>query len=324
MMDRNTATNGGHGAKRGGLRRAKRGAVLAVAAVLAALAPAHADDAPGSAIHGFGSFQLSNDYITPRGLLVTDEGVTGQALGGLVFVLPAGFSLVAGVWNDVDSGRQHDLPNTKSWTEEDFFAGVNYMVTKRLKLSATYDVWTFPSGSPSTEQNLEFVAAYDDGDKSRAWSIKPHAEVFWAVSSPSSVVVLGRAASRGTTAYLELGAEPTYAFKSIPVTLSMPSWISVGPSEFWCEQGSGAAQAAASIKGRGCGSNNFGVLSTGLTAKTPASFIPARYGSWYLYGGFQYYNLLNGALVDAQALTIASQKGRRNVVNGFAGIGFGF
>jgi hypothetical protein len=249
--------------------------------------------------------------------------VTAQALTGLVLLLPADFSVVAGVWNDVDADRQH-LPGTKAWAEEDFFAGVNYMLTQRIKLSATYDIWTFPAGAPSTEQNIEFVASYDDGEKGRAWSLQPHAEIFWAVSSPSSVVVLGRPASQGTTAYLELGATPTYAFKSVPVTVTMPTWVSVGPSEFWCQQSSGAASAAASIKGRGCGGNNFGVLSTGLTAKTPASFIPARYGNWYLYGGLQYYNLLNGALVDAQALTIASPGGHRNVVNGFAGIGFGF
>lgn len=323
-MESERGTGDERGVKRAGWRRTLVRFAAAILVELGSVYAVHADDAPGSAIHGFGSFQLSNDYITPRGLLVTDEGVTGQILGGLVFVLPDNFSIVAGAWNDIDSGRQHDLANTKSWTEEDFFAGVNYQLTKRIKLSATYDIWTFPSGSPSTEQNVEFVASYDDSDKSRAWSLKPHVEIFWAVSSPSSVVVLGRPASQGTTAYLELGAEPTYAFKSIPVTLSMPTWVSVGPSEFWCEQSSGAAQAAASIKGRGCGGNNFGVFSTGLTAKTPTSFIPARYGSWYLYGGFQYYNLLNGALVDAQALTINSTGGRRNVVNGFAGIGFGF
>jgi hypothetical protein len=282
-----------------------------------------ADDAPPSAIHGFGFLQASNDYITPRGLLVTNEGVAVQFLGGLVFLLPDDFSIVAGAWNDLDYVHQHK-PGVGAWVEEDFFAGVNYNLTRQLKLSVTYDSWNFPSGAPSNEQNIEFTAAFDDSKPGRAWSLQPHATVFWAIASPSSVVVLGRPANEGTTAYLELGVTPTLTLKRIPVTLSAPTWVSVGPSEFWCEQSSGAAQAAAAIKGRGCGGNNFGVFSTGLTAKTNVGFIPPQYGHWYVYAGAQYFNLLNGALVDAQALTIGSVDGHRDVVNGFAGIGFGF
>lgn len=311
------------GNRAGRQQRALSWAGALLAGLAAGLLPAQADDAPGSAIHGFGSFQLSNDYITPRGLLVTDEGVTAQALAGIVFLLPDNFSIAAGAWNDLDAVHEH-TPGTGAWVEEDFFAGLTYKPTKQIKLSATYDSWNFPSGAPSNEQNIEFVAAYDDSAPGRAWSLQPHAEIFWAIASPSSVVVLGRPANEGTTAYLELGLTPTYAFKSVPLTVTLPTWVSVGPSEFWCYQSGGSAQAAEAIKGRGCGGNNFGVFSTGLTAKTPASFVPARYGDWYFYGGFQYFNLLNGALVDAQALTIGSPEGHRNVVNGFAGIGFGF
>lgn len=285
--------------------------------------PALADASPGSAIHGFANAQASNDYITPRGLLVTNEGLTEQYVAGLVLVLPQNFSVVVGSWNDVDAFHQH-TPGTGAWVEEDFFAGVNYQVTKQLKLSATYDSWNFPSGSPSNEQNIEFIATFDDSQVGRSWSIQPHAEIFWAISSPSSVVVLGRPANAGTSAYLEIGAKPTLKLDSFPLTLTMPTWISVGPSEFWCDSASGAAMAAKSIKGIGCGGNNFGVFSTGLTATTPLSFIPSQYGGWSVFIGLQYFNLLNGALVDAQALTINSPSGHRNVFNGIAGFSLGF
>lgn len=308
-------------------RPAARKSILAgllIVAMGCAALPVAADDAPPSAIHGFGSLQLSNDYITPRGLLVTNEGVTAQALVGLVMVLPANFALVAGSWNDVDAVHRH-LPGTGAWTEEDFFAGFSYSPTKQIKLSATYDSWNFPSGSPSNEQNIEFVAAYDDSAPGRAFSIQPHAEIFWAVASPSSTVVLGQPANSGTTAYLELGVTPTLAFTGIPLTLTVPTWISAGPADFWCDTKSGSLDqtVVAPVKGRSCGNNHLGVFSTGLTAKTPASFIPAQYGHWYFYAGAQYFNLLNRALVDAQLLTVNST-GHRGVVNGFAGIGFGF
>ena len=42
---------------------------------------------PGLDIHGFFDVSFKNDYITPRGLLVTNTGLTTQALMGLVFDL---------------------------------------------------------------------------------------------------------------------------------------------------------------------------------------------------------------------------------------------
>ena len=43
--------------------------------------------APTSDIHGFFDVTFANDYITPRGLLVTNTGLTTQVLSGLVFDL---------------------------------------------------------------------------------------------------------------------------------------------------------------------------------------------------------------------------------------------
>lgn len=288
--------------------------------------PAHADASPGSAIHGFGSLQFSNDYITPRGLLVTNEGVTAQGLGGLVFILPKGFSAVAGAWNDIDAVHQH-APGVGAWVEEDFFIGVGYQATKRLKFSVTYDNWNFPGTPPAVpdnEQNIEFTVNYDDASPSSLLSLQPHATLFWAVASHSSTVVLGRPANEGTSAYLELGVTPTLAVRGTPITVTMPTWVSVGDPRFWCENSSATAMIVEGVKGRGCTANNFGVFTTGLTVKSGLPFISSAYGSWYVYAGVQYYNLLNGALVDAQYLTIGSPDGHRNVVNGLAGIGFGF
>jgi hypothetical protein len=67
-------------------------------------------------IHGFFDVQFKNDYITPRGLLVTNTGLTTQVLSGLVLDLyknPNGFinkvSFVGGTWNDpVERAAQSD------------------------------------------------------------------------------------------------------------------------------------------------------------------------------------------------------------------------
>lgn len=302
------------------MRRQIRGAVAVLVGglfALASLATQAADAVPGSAIHGFGDMTFKNDYITPRGLLVTNQGVTTQVLAGLVFLTPGNTSIVAGVWNDINSdGAKYAMPSkVGAWNEFDYFVGLNWQATQALKLGVSYVVFLSPPGVFETEHNVEFSASYKD-----PYSLNPYLKVFWAVGGDSTVV-LGR---RGDTFDVEIGAAPSYTFKSSGVTISAPTWITVGPSSYWCDSNAGAAMFAASIKGRGCADSNFGVFSTGLKASIPITAIGRQYGSWSFNTGVQYYNVLNGSLVDAQALTVNSPKGYRNVIVPFAGFGFGF
>lgn len=305
------------------MRRQIRGmAGLAAALVLGLLAnlpmlASAAEAAPGSAIHGFGDVAFKNDYITPRGLLVTNQGVTTQILAGLVFLTPGNTSIVVGAWNDINSDpAKYVLPSkTGAWNEFDYFVGLNWQATQSLKLGVSYVVFLSPPDAFQTEHNIEFAANYKD-----PYSLNPYVKVFWAVGGDSTVV-LGR---RGDTFDVEIGAAPSYTFKASGVTISAPTWITVGPSSYWCDSSAGAAIFAASIKGRGCADSNFGVFSTGLKASVPITAIGPQYGGWSFNAGVQYYNVLNGSLVDAQALTVNSPKGYRNVVVPFAGFGFGF
>ena len=79
-------------------------------------------------IHGFGDISIKNDYITPRGLLVTNTGLTTQILAGLawdIYKNKTGFindvSVYGGVWNDLWSKQNH--PQVGSWNEFDWFVG---------------------------------------------------------------------------------------------------------------------------------------------------------------------------------------------------------
>src|SRR5467141_1199085 len=81
-------------------------------------------------VHGFVDLSFKNDYITPRGLLVTNTGLTTQALMGLALDLykdKGGFvnliSVYGGMWNDVWSKQNH--PIVKDWNEVDWFLGVS-------------------------------------------------------------------------------------------------------------------------------------------------------------------------------------------------------
>ena len=59
-------------------------------------------------IHGFFDVTFANDYMTPRGLLVTNTGLTTQIVSGLTFSLYKdpntwinSFSITAGTFNDL-------------------------------------------------------------------------------------------------------------------------------------------------------------------------------------------------------------------------------
>ena len=282
-----------------------------IAAALAAL-PAVAQADEPSAIHGFFDYSLKNAYITPRGLLVTNKGMTMQILGGLAFDLyddPKGtinsVNFTAGVWNDIATSQ--NAPKVSSWNEFDWFFGPQVTFLKDWTAGATFVQFLSPPGAFKPETNIEFTLNFNDSPYLKPISIHPYAKLFWEVSGPSTVVL----GEKGSTFDVELGITPTLEVKpgGIPVTFTMPTWITVGPASYWG------------------GTSNVGVFSTGLRASTPLSFIPSRFGGWYVDAGVQYYNLINGKLVAAQMLTLGTARnteGNNNIWVGTVGIGFGF
>jgi len=268
------------------------------------LAPsmARADDAPPLAIHGFGDFQLSNDYLTPRGLLVTDKGVTIQVLTGLVFDFyqapnaPVNdIALVAGIWNDVDTA-QH-ATNVGGWNEFDWFIGPDFKIGSNLDLSIQYVQFISPPGNFNDEQNLETSLKFSD-NLSPNFTINPYVKWFYAISGSSTVVT----GAKGGTFDVEIGAVPTVNLS--PVTLSFPTWVTVGPADYWG------------------GTDNWGVVTTGIKATVPLDFIPPQLGHWSAHVGAQYYNMLNDELVRAQGLVGTGS--HRNEVVFAGGFGYGF
>jgi hypothetical protein len=105
-----------------------------------------------------------------------------------------------------------------------------------------------------------------------------------------------------------------YGFNLI---VSAPSWITVGPANFW----NGGTLGLKNERSK------FGVVSTGLRGEIPIPYIPKSLGSWYIDGGVQYYHLINDNLLQAQTVTLGVRSlkaAHRNVTVGYAGIGFRF
>jgi hypothetical protein len=281
----------------------------------------------GSRIHGFMDFRLATAYITPRGLTVVDTGVQFQPLGGLVFDLYQGdgpindVSVIGGAWSDFTSSHRLSDGNADIWNEVDFFASVDVKFLKNFDFTATISPWLFPTvgstpeNNPHTEYNADFKLGYNDSDLLGAFALHPYADLFWNFAGQSSpVVAQATLGQNDKTFYVELGIAPSYTFKAItdyPITLTMPSYVSVGDSSFWGQD-----------PGNGDRSN-LGVASTGLKASMPLSFIPSDFGNWNAYVGVTYIYTCNPALsyVDEHVLGNADS---HNLVYGYAGVGFSF
>jgi len=269
------------------------------------------DSAPSPVVHGFNDFTFKNDYITPRGLLVTNKGLTIQAVNGFAANMyhsaegPLNdINFVTGIFNDINPGNKP----SPVWNELDAFMGLNFNLYKDWLFGMQYVAFISPTQAKfETENNLEFTLGYDDGGR---WfapiSIKPYAKLFFTAGG-GSTVVLGQVPSFD----VELGGIPTWDLHpyEVPIILTTPTWITVGPSNFWG------------------GSNNFGVFSTGINAKMPLGSGSSRFGEWSLNFGVQYYNLINSQLRNAQeviGVVSPGSSGYRNVFVFAAGLGFHF
>jgi hypothetical protein len=296
--------------------------------------------APTSDIHGFFDVSFKNDYITPRGLLVTNTGLTTQILMGLsgdVYKDKAGFinlvSLYGGVWSDLWSDQPDFIAANGNingdrtdrvgvWNEFDWFVGMNIKFAQDWTFGVQYIEFISPPHLfPGVERNIEFSLAYDDSKWNTVLPLHPYVKLFWAADGPSTVVF----GKQGDTFDVEFGLVPTLDLNKykIPVVLTAPTWVTVGPSTYWNNGVTGCGPTPASP----CESSNAGVFSTGLTGRTPLTFMPPNLGKWSVYAGFQYYYLINDTLLLAQTATGTAANyasAHRDVFLGFGGVSFNF
>jgi hypothetical protein len=262
-----------------------------------------------SDIHGFFDLTFANDYITPRGNLVTNTGLTTQVGMGLVFDLyknPGGVisdvSFTIGTWTDLWS-NQNDA-SVGSWNELDWFADLSFRFAQYWIFGLQYGEFLppahdQPNSFPNTEHYLQFALTYDDSHWQLPILFNPYVKVFYETSG-SSTVVLGK---NGDTYDVEFGVVPSVDMKNywgLPIILMAPSWITVGPSTFW-DRGVGTnfcgpvpAPFVSGPAGSACAASNVGLVTTGLTAKMAVDgLIPTRLGNWFIKGGFQYYHIVD-------------------------------
>jgi hypothetical protein len=293
-------------------------------------------------IHGFFDVTFANDYMTPRGLLVTNTGLTTQIVNGLTFSLYKNpdswinsFSVTVGTFNDLWS-RQNSVTGganavtpgrfdaVGSWNEFDWWVSADWTMAKYWKAGVTYITFISPPGNFQQERNVEPYLRFDDGALTGwAFTFNPYVKLFYAISGSSTVVV----GNQGNTYDVEIGMVPTLDLKNItgvPLTIAAPTWVTVGPSSYWNRGVTGCGLATTTP----CSLSNAGVFTTGLALKETLDWlVPTRWGTWYAKGGVQYYHIINDSLLLAQTFTGTANSyatAHREVWVGYGGLGFTF
>lgn len=257
------------------------------------------EEAFGSRINGLVVNEFSDHYITPRGLNVEDEGLIWQPLVLIFWNLyksDAGFlediSLTTGVWNSIHTEKSGAKPG--HWNELDPILGLTFKFAKGWQFDAFTTQFYSETDSYATSTHLDLKLTYHDSCFGQ-FSLNPFVQFWQELEEKSTVVFDPSTSSEGN--YFCVGINPTYKFKSIPLTVEMPTFLNLVSDNFY-QKFDGSD-----------GGSGFALISTTLKLSTPLSFIPKGYGAWTVYASVQYYHLENDGLLDGnQVLADASRE----------------
>lgn len=286
-------------------------AALVVSVLLLSTLPAaHAEDAKTPKfVSGVLDFPLSNYYLTPRGIIVEDEGLIAQPSLFLSFNLYesdgplSNVTATLGIWNSVHT-KKTPSPNTKetvpNWNEVDFVWGLGFTLLKDWTFGITYQYWISPVDAFDATSILEMTFAYtdhflEDVIPSGKFSLNPYMKIF--------IELVNKATAATEESFnFELGFIPKYVLDSYPLSIELPTFVTFPGSDFYSE------------------SSVPGLVSTGLKVTAPLTFVPERYGTWKLYAGFLYYHFFNDGIVEGNLLQRPASDNRDPVqfIGGFS------
>jgi hypothetical protein len=253
--------------------------VLAPAIVLVRSAIPAAQAEEPSFVSGVLDFPLSNYYITPRGLIVEDEGLVFQPSLLLCFNLYQGdgplSSVTAwlGAWNSVH-GRQRAVPpgtTVPNWNAIDFLSGLSVTFLKDWTFSASYQYWISPIDA-FLASILELQFAYSDHFLEDLMppgkmSLNPYVKIFMELHNKATGL------STDERYNIEAGMIPRYVLDGYPLTIDLPTFLTFPGDGFYTQD------------------STPGLFSIGLKVTAPLTPVPTRYDTWKVYTGLQYYPL---------------------------------
>jgi hypothetical protein len=257
--------------------------------LLCSLLSVQASAAESSIFHGLLDLRFSNAYITPRGLIVEDEGLVFQPLFLLFADLYqsngplSSVTASVGIWNSMHSHVPEGVnSSTDNWNEMDFLSGLAFTFYRDWTFGVSYQYWVSPIDAFASASILDMTFSYSDHFLERVmtgkWSLNPYVRLFIELHNKATV------SSTDESYYIELGIGPKYVFDGYPLTLELPTYVTFPGHDFYSE------------------SSTLGLVGTGLKVTAPLTSIPERYGKWSLYAGFRYYHFFNDGIVAGNRL----------------------
>jgi hypothetical protein len=253
---------------------------IALLSAMAALAftATPAARADGSKVNVLVNFEVSDKYLTPRGMIVADHGLTYQQLL-LAFVdlyKSDGFisdvTFIPGVWADFTS---HPIPihlkgkGAADWVETDPIAGLSTKFAKDFKLDLTYTAFDMHILDIGTSQHFSAQLSFDDSPYLKDFALHPYV-LFWQELDGKATAAANFKVPSSN--YFDVGIDPSATIAAwkieAPLRMLLPN------TNFY---GTHFAKHS-----------TVGLYEVGLKASTNLGFMPAGYGSWSFHIGFKY------------------------------------
>lgn len=305
------------------------GAFAAALALPSITGTASAEDAAApppaqSRVHALINFEFSDKYLTPRGMIVQDEGIVFQPLvlgfanvyKGESFINDV--TVVGGVWNCFGSGR---LPSSDSgggdrtsWYEIDPIAGLSFTFAKNFTLDVTYTAFSMQIFNIPFSQHLETKLSFNDSPFLGKFALHPYVSFWKELEGKATAAQVpfgiprpqpGPGTTPGSSHYFEAGIAPSYTFESAGLKLELPVRVMLPDSEFYGEYYDD--------------SSAIGLWEIGTKATIPLKFMPEGYGNWSFHAGFKYMKFEDENLASMQEFNAPGKK-KDDVVQFFCGI----
>lgn len=269
---------------------------LAALALPAVTSIAHADEAaavtppppPPSRTHALVNFEFSDKYLTPRGMIVQNEGLVFQnlVLGFFNLYGSDDFSatLVGGIWNCFGSSKLNDNSgNPTMWYEIDPIAGMSFGIGKNLTLDITYTAFNMQIFNIPFSEHLETKLSFKDADLLGKFALNPYVLLWTELHNKA---VANTDARPDESFYFDLGVSPSFSCEKTGIKFEAPCRVLIAESDFY---------------GTGAGSHSsVGLYELGLKASAPMKFMPAGYGNWSTHLGIKYMDFVDDNLIATQ------------------------
>ena len=242
----------------------------------------------GSNVNGLVAWDVSDHYITPRGLNVEDEGIIVQPLMLLLWKLHSAnqgavsdVTLTTGVWNSFHSHPSGATPSR--WNEIDPILGVAVRFRKGFSVDVSTTAFYTPTDSYATSTHAAFKLTYNDSFW-KGLALNPYV-AYWRELNNKSTVMFNSATSK-ESGYLTLGATPTFGLGAGGSSLEVAAFTNIVESSFY-QRFDGSD-----------GGSGLALINVSPKVSVPLKFLGMSHGAWKASAAVSYFHFRNEGLMD--------------------------